>query len=148
MNILIADDDQNKLSQLQSFIERLRPNWHIKVAHSYQSTLQALSDDLFDLLLLDMSMPTYDRTPGENGGRQRPFAGREILHKMGRSAPSTPAVVVTQFTVFGEPPNLVSLSKLRSELEVMYPGNYLGTVYYSAESAGWESALASYIDRL
>lgn len=146
MNILIVEDDQNKLVQLRSLITRLKPGASIECRSSYRSGLACLKDGVkFDLVLLDMSMPTYDRSPTESGGRPRPFAGKEILRKLERYGVKVPVVVVTQFSQFGEPPNSISLETLKKQLSSEGYSNYKKTVFYSAGGTTWEQELQQII---
>jgi len=48
-----------------------------------------------DLVLLDMSMPTFDMTDKDKGGRHRGFGGRDILEDIARRGASTKVVIVT-----------------------------------------------------
>lgn len=148
MRILLIEDDQNKLKQLEHFILRQAPTAHISVRRSYQSGLEAVMASSFDLVLLDMSLPTYDQSPNEAGGRKRPFAGKEILRQMNRKHILSSVVVITQFTRFGEESETISLSQLRSDLGSAGYEIYRGTIYYSAEAANWESELREVLEKV
>jgi DNA-binding response OmpR family regulator len=146
MRIIIVEDDQNKLKQLESLIRKHRPSTAIIVCRSYQSGLSTIISDAADLILLDMSMPTYDQSPNEAGGRKRPFAGKEILRQMARRRISSPVLVITQFTRFGDGDDAISLEELVRDLESEQYGNYLGTISYSAEVANWEAELLAVLN--
>lgn len=147
MKIIIIEDDQNKLKQIEAFIKKHRPFTIISVCRSYQSGLSTVLTEPADLIILDMSMPTYDQSPHENGGRKRPFAGKDILRQMMRREIASPVVIVTQFTRFGEESEAISLDELRQELSHAHYPNYIETIYYSAEAANWEQSLLSVLDR-
>ena len=140
MKILIVEDDPNKLKQLKDFLGDECPSDEIAVCRSYQSGLRGILAGASVLILLDMSMPTYDQSTTEGGGRKRHFAGREILRKMNRKGISSPVVIVTQFTRFGED-GTISLDELMDELDSFGYRNYLGTIFYSAEAANWKEKL-------
>ncbi|MES2658026.1 MAG: response regulator [Verrucomicrobiota bacterium] len=146
MKILLVEDDNNKLKQLGDFIAREKPEATIEIRKSYQSGLSAVLDGSSDLVLLDMSMPTYDQSPTEGGGRKRHFAGREILRKMNRKCVISPVVIITQFTRFGED-GAISLEEVTEELDALGYENYLGTVFYSAEAANWQETLRHILNR-
>jgi len=147
MKILIVEDDQNKLAQLTLFIKRHHKDAKIESRYSYRSGLaRLLESDVFDLVLLDMSMPTYDKSPSESGGRHRPFGGKDILRQLDRHQVSVPVVIVTQFTQFGEGPSAVSLNALKQQLANEGYLNYRRTIFYSAEGTTWEQELAQLID--
>jgi len=141
MNVLIVEDDQNKLRQLVDFIKSVYPNWRISERRSYQSGLKAVLDNVYDVLILDMSMPTYDISPIEPGGRPRHFAGREIMSQMSRKNVDTPTIIVTQFETFGEGEEKTSLTELKKLLEASGDNKYRGTIYYSAGRDTWKKEL-------
>lgn len=146
MNILIVEDDQNKLAQLTSFISNRQHTASIESRCSYNSALaRLLKPPSFDLILLDMSMPTFDKTLAESGGRHRPYGGKDILRKLQRNGVKTPVVVVTQFTHFGEGKTCISLDVLKQQLAEEGFDNYRETIFYSAEGTTWESELEHWL---
>lgn len=138
MKILIVEDDQNKREQIASFLKQKIPTAFLVECKSYQSGLKEIIKKQSDLIVLDMSMLTFDSAPSETGGRLRVFAGREILRKMLIERIIIPVIIVTQFESFGEPGNSVSLSKLKQQLLEEYPDIYCGTIYYSAAQTDWK----------
>lgn len=146
MRVLIIEDDQNKLKQLASFVSSEFPVEELGKALSYRNGLAAVLAGDWDLVLLDMQLPTYDKSPKESGGRQRALAGEQILRKMALKQLRTPAIVVTQFETFGDLGSLISLQQLVERLkEAEYP-NYRGTVYYHAKISDWKANLRQLIE--
>jgi CheY-like chemotaxis protein len=148
MNLLIVEDDEKKREQLVTFLKARWPEAILTERRSYRSGLKEIIDGCYDLVLLDMSMPTYDKTPSEPGGRPKPFAGREILSQMERRAISTPVIVFTMFESFGEEGSKLSLSELKLLLERNHRYNYIGTVYYNVAINDWEMELDELMTRL
>lgn len=128
MKVLVVEDDDTKREQLVSFIESFYAV-DVQSARSFQSGLRAILNDEPDLILLDMTMRNFDRSPTEDGGRPHPFAGREILRQMQRSKVQTPVVVVTAFDRFGEEADYMTLSELTTDLTKRF-SNYIGTVQF------------------
>ncbi|MBB5034486.1 response regulator [Prosthecobacter vanneervenii] len=146
MKILIVEDDQNKLAQLRSFILQHTPSIFIESCCSYRSALaRLLEEEPFDLILLDMSMPTFDKSPSESGGRNRPFGGKDILRKLKHKGVKTPVVVVTQFTHFGEGKSCISLDVLKQQLAEEGFENYQTTIFYNAQGTTWEVELKHWL---
>ena len=141
MKVLIVEDDQNKRKQIIDYIETIITNIKIISKYSYQSGLKAILEGGYDIVILDMSMPTFDITPQEPGGRPRPFAGKEILMQMSHRKVIIPVVVVTQFEIFGSSTNTVTLSQLDKELSLLYEGIYMGAIYYNASLDSWKNKL-------
>lgn len=141
MKILIIEDDQNKLKQISEFITQQFPDTQIVARFSYNSGIKEIFRMNHDIILLDMTMPTFDISPHEVGGRPRIYGGKDILRQMERRKINIPAIIVTQFEKFGEGSNTKSLSDLCEELEREHKNNYLGYVYYNAALDEWKDDL-------
>jgi hypothetical protein len=91
-----------------------------------------------------MTMPSFDITVDEDGGRPQAYAGRELLRHMAENDIHTPAIVVTQFEKFGEGTDSLTLEQLDEQLKKEHD-QYRGTVYYNAASDDWKEALIKMI---
>jgi CheY-like chemotaxis protein len=146
--ILIIEDDQNKIKQLLEWIVMRLPDAIITERHSYQSGIKELINIKYDVVLLDMTLPSFDISPIESGGRLRPFAGKEIIKQMYRHKIFIPVIVVTQFERFGEGEIAITLSELEKELRSCFKNIFIGTVYYNASLNNWEKELDIYLKKL
>ena len=150
MKILFIEDDEEKAKRIVEFIRHDIPSTEIVCARSFNSGLRALIHDAnsFDLVLLDMTMPSYDVTPEEpSGGSIEHFAGRDMLAQMELRQIRIPTVVVTMFDSFGEGVKKVSLNPLIAELRAKYAPHFLGHVYYNSTQEGWRTALKEIITK-
>jgi CheY-like chemotaxis protein len=145
MVILLVEDDEIKCGQILNVLKQDASIKGVTVAKSYRSGLERVLHERFDLVLLDMTMPTYEITLEEEGGRPRAFAGRDILRQMKRRAISMPVVVVTQFEKFGDGAEVKTRAELDRELWTAHSGTYRGMVYYNVTQEGWKDELASKI---
>ncbi|SCY43066.1 response regulator [Lysinibacillus fusiformis] len=141
MRILIIEDDQNKRKQLVQYLNEIFNKPLLEYRLSYKSGLKEIISENYDLIILDMSMPTFDITNSESGGKPLPFAGKEILRQMKRRGICVPTIVVTQFERFGDYERSLNLEELKKELEEEYEGIYLDTVYYNPASSSWRKYL-------
>lgn len=141
MGGLIIEDDENKLKQIKDFLQSKFPTLDLITKRSYQSGLKEIVRGHFDLIVLDMSMPTFDVTPDSSGGRFRTYAGKDIMEEMIRLNILSKVIIVTQFDIFGEGESYITLSEMSMQLKESYPSIYLGTVYYNASEANWKQDL-------
>ena len=141
MKILIVEDDENKRSQLNNFIRQNHSHLEVVNTYSIQKGLDVVFDEKIDLIILDMTLPTYDVTPDEPGGGTNIFGGCDFLSQLDRFDIKTPAIVVTQFEIFGSGPKTMTLEGLRSLLEREYSENCRGLIYYNASSETWMGEL-------
>jgi CheY-like chemotaxis protein len=148
MNVLIVEDDDNKVSQLTHFLGEVLPNATTQIAHSLQSGLRRIRETQPDLVLLDMTLPTYDVGPDEPGGDTHPFGGREFLRQIRRFRISVPVIVITQFETFGSGPEATTLKALDDELGKNHPEVYRGAVYYHAAIQSWKDQLKTLLSRI
>ena len=147
MKILLVEDDEDKMNDLVAFIqEKLTENFTI--ARSFQSGKKALKEINYDLVLLDMTIPTFDITPKEDGGRSQPFGGRMLLSEMIRHRIQTKVIVVTQFDVFGKGRDEITLKELHQVLLDQFPTIYFGAVHFSVSVTGWKDELYNKINNL
>lgn len=135
------EDDENKRYQLKDFVDSLLPKSEVVATKSLQSGLKEILHKKYDLIILDMTMPTYDIDINENGGRIQPLAGTELLCQMERRELKIPVIVVTQFDRFGTGKDSTTLQELNLQLRQNHPQNYRGYVYYSTALAGWKQSL-------
>lgn len=143
MKVLIIEDDINKLHAILNYANQMGIK-EVATKTSFHSGLKELESHSYDLALLDMSMPAYDITGHENGGRPLPLAGRDILYKLWRKKNKCKAIVITQYEDFGG----TSLKSLDEELKKSFPEIYLGAVYYTTMQEGWKNELRSLLSNM
>jgi CheY-like chemotaxis protein len=148
MKVLVIDDDPNKMRQLTECIREFAADTQVLQARSYQSGLKAALFEGPDLVVLDMTMPTFDVGGKETGGRERRYAGLQILRQLKRKETAVATVVVTQFEQFGEGDDQITLAELRVRLAKEFPGSYLGTIYYQAGDSKWRDELRDTFGRV
>jgi CheY-like chemotaxis protein len=101
-----------------------------------------------DVLLLDMTMPNYDVSDEEAGGRERRYAGREILRQIKRRGYRIHVIVVTQYEQFEEDGQQVPLSELTATLHKAYSDCFVGAVFYQAADISWMTELRKHLLKL
>jgi CheY-like chemotaxis protein len=140
--ILIADDESPKLESIAEFVTQAAPKAAIHTSRSVRSTLEDLQKNSFDLLILDMSLPTFDVAPGEKGGRAQNLGGEEVLRYMEFYGRECPVVIVTQFDHFFENGKHVGLSHVASRLKIEHPSIFRRVIHYGGSTtASWRAEM-------
>lgn len=145
MKVLLIEDDLNKIRRIAEEIHGFRTDVKITEAKSYRSGMQCLMTDVFDLVLLDMSLPTFDITEDEDGFQVDPFAGQSILAEMDRKGIKVRTAVITMFETFGEGNDVMTLPELDKHLSERYPQLYRGAIYYNSAEVTWKDSLKKLI---
>jgi len=145
-NILFIEDDTNKIKQITEFLETIKNDlveFAIEIKKSYQSGLNAIIENHYDLILLDMSMHNFDKTVSETGGEFMQFAGEDILKEMSWNDINIKTIIVTQYDIIGNK-TLIELKKYWLE---EFGDIYRGTVFYSVNESNWKNELFNFIKK-
>jgi CheY-like chemotaxis protein len=148
VRILLIDDDDSKRKQIWDYITSVQTQVQIAEARSWQSGRKNIQAGEHDLVILDMTMPTFDITANEDGGRPLAYAGRDLLRYMKRQGHNIPSLVVTQFDRFGDGHHALTLDELHAELEKENTQNYLGTIHFNVSDESWKIHLKRILDRV
>lgn len=146
MKVLIVEDDLNKLKQISSYLQGIIEGADISEMKSYQSGLRSAIEQNPDLIILDMSMPTFDLSPIEPGGKFRHYAGRDILKQLKRKCMKSKVIIVTMYESFGEGEDILTLDELKNQLENDFKENYLNTIFYQPATSEWKDNLSKIIE--
>ncbi len=143
MKILIVEDDQYKSEAINDFLIAEFQSPDIVIKDSLSSGLfDVLDNDGFDIILLDMSMPSFDISNKDpSGGNPESYAGEDFLSQMNVLEVATPIIVVTQYDNFGTDDGQMSLAKLDKKLYATHSKIYRGSVYFKSTSISWKKEL-------
>ena len=134
--LLIIEDNEAKLNRLRQFCEENLTDYEVEDRRSYNSALSEVvhNGKNYDLILLDVSMNTYDISPEVSDGEQEPLAGSNILRFMKLRKIKVPVIVVTMYENFVDG---IKIDKLDEGFREKYSEFYKGFVYYSLRNEDW-----------
>lgn len=143
LKILLVEDYEEKAKNIKSFLSSEFPFIEVECCTSYNAAQEEIYDNYqqYALILLDMSMSTYDLVSDASGGQPEPSAGQYILEGMFLRSILNPVIVVTMYNVFGRK----ELSAFDEELKSKYPQNYKSYVFYSSQKSDWKEHLKKQI---
>lgn len=144
MKALIIEDDPVKLNRIEILVKSSFPNVLIETRVSYMGGINAILNDEYDFILLDMSLPRYDDL--NNSGNPKNFGGRDILKEMRRHKKKSKVIIITQYNEFDD--GLISIKELDKQLHDIYSSLYLGYIYYETQSNDWEKKLYDNISNI
>lgn len=145
LHILLVEDEDPKRLHVCRLIEAVSGEIEVVVAKSVNSALDALEDRIPDLLLLDMSLPTFDVGDGESGGRPQGFGGKEILWHMSFAGVACPTVVITGYEALPREDGKVPISQLQTELAAEFPDLFKGILHYNSTFDEWKVELTRFL---
>lgn len=146
MRLLLVEDEDPKRRHIENFVRSVRPDAEISIARSVRSAIASLLSHPPDLVLLDMSLPTFDIGTNETGGRPQGFGGRELMRNMELEDISCPVIVLTGYDAFNKAGEQVGLEELRQELSADHPGIFVALLQFNSAYGDWQDRLRSILD--
>lgn len=141
MKVLVIEDNDYKREKVTTFLKEEFEKITIDEAYSYSSGLDKVLSENYDFLVLDMSLPSFDKKDTENGGRFRTYGGKEIARKMKRKKIKTPFAILTHYSSFSDDSGDTSLDSLIQQLREQNEEWFVGAVYYSGAESSWKIQL-------
>ena len=148
MIILLIEDEKPKRTHIKKFLNSLPIDLEVQQAKSVNSALYIIEKQTPQLVLLDMSLPTFDICDGETGGRPQGFGGVEVLWHMLMNKTICPTIVITGFEAFSREGHSVGLSQLEIELKAKFPGFLEGLIHYNPTFTEWQDELTKMLIKL
>lgn len=143
--ILLIEDLPDKAKAIIDVIRYHFPNLEIDQRTSYHTAIETVLRhyDDYSLVLLDMTMSTYDENEDETGGEPEVVAGKRILERMFMRDIPLKVKVVTMYESFDGQ----RIRDLDKELKKVSPDNYDGYIFFSFDKNEWKQELESYIKK-
>lgn len=146
MKMLLVEDEIPKQERILSFLHESWPNANIRSARSVRSAIKEICAERPHLILLDMSLPTFEVGPNEPGGRPQNFGGIEVLRYMDLYDIAVPTIVITAYEAFSKDGHAVDHKSIHDELTTEHPKSYKGLIYYNSLFSEWRKSLSELID--
>ena len=146
MNVLIIEDDPQKAERVLAVVKLASPDAVVDICRSYQSALRFFEQERdVALVILDVSLPTFDPDPEVRHGRPRPLGGYDIMRKMKRIRKLPAVVILTALENFGSSTQQYSFEQLNQKCKEEFPDNFRGAIYYSQSRTTWRDQLIDVI---
>ncbi|MBJ9977074.1 response regulator [Pseudomonas sp. S75] len=146
MKILIIEDNIFKREKIINFLDE-HFDFEVEAAASYNSGLSLAMKGGYEFIVLDMSMPTFDRSDTAQGGRFRTVAGKEIALKLKRLNKLVPFVVVTGYSDFSVDSKSLSIEQIDDLLSAV-GDMYKGYVKFDSSNSVWKDQLLEVVVKL
>ena len=144
--IYVVEDSDLKIQKIESFLLDNGFNKdQICIFRSYQSGIQAILNSPPELIILDMSIPTFDKSIDSREGRLRPLGGYDIMKKILFKKIETKVVVLTQLEFFGEGAEKISFEQLKNKCTEKFSNIFLDCIYYNKTESSWCKMLLTHL---
>jgi response regulator of citrate/malate metabolism len=134
MKVLIVEDDPHKLNKLSAEICSFSAFKDIKKVTSLQEAMAAVSSSIFDLVVLDMAIPSHTGGLGGIDVYSQPVGGLDILLYLSFNDIPAKVIIVTQYPTVEYNQRHVPLHDLQDELSKDSVENVVDVIFFSEDN--------------
>lgn len=139
MRVLLVEDEDPKRDAILNFLTKAFPEFEVELARSVRTAIASIRAARPNLLLLDMSLPTFDIASGESGGRPQGFGGIEIMRFIEMQEIELPTIVITGYEAFSKANGQrIGVDALQNEFTRDFPNFFRGLIYFDPIAGVWD----------
>jgi len=142
-SVLLVEDDVFKSDEIQSHLVGLNPAPTIRLATSVSSAIAAIQAHPFDLIILDMALPSHTPTPGAGAPLSLLTGGLEVLFELQSLGRRDPCLIVTQYPEIEICNVFYPLSVASQAIHENYDLRVLDCVEYAESRSQWRVTLTN-----
>ena len=139
--ILLIEDDQFKRDAINKVIASELSSTKIVEAHSVHAAVAEISAGTFDLLVLDMALPSHSVVAGESPATSMLSGGLEVVMELAYLSRRDPIVVLTQYPELEIEGELLAIPEAEERLRSMFGEPIRAVIHYEDQDSGWVTRL-------
>lgn len=97
MRVLLVEDDEHKRVSIVSALDACNVPLEVVIAESLYTGIQSIGEVEYDLVVLDMAIPSHPPVPGEGSPVSFNTGGLDILLELDSRGRNDRCIVITQF---------------------------------------------------
>ena len=144
-SVLIVEDDKFKADDLS---REIASGFSITVVASVRDAVIKVLGEAFDVVVLDMALPTFTADAASASGTAQPQGGVEVIRALKSVKTDTPVIIVSQYPdleIDGKFHSLLGAPKVLSE---RYSIRVVGAVVYDFQNRAWSDVFRGLLNAL
>lgn len=134
--ILLVEDDDFKRRNILDLITVFHPTSEVLCAASVSASVLSLKQGSYDLIILDVSLPSHDAGGGA-AALSLPSGGLEVLLELSFEGRSDPVIILTQYPLIEFEGRSIAISDATKLLKADMEINLLEVIQYTRMSDSW-----------
>lgn len=147
-SVLLVEDDGFKSDEIHALLLSVCHSTDVHLSKSVSSAIGAIEGRTFDLIVLDMALPSHTAVPGAGAPLSLLTGGLEVLFELQSLRRKDPCVVVTQYPEIEICGSFYQLIKAPEAIERCYEVRVLGCIEYTDSGAQWRVTLAELFGKI
>lgn len=140
-SVLLVEDDQFKQEQVEQVIRAARRSVHFTISRSVQQAVECVRARAYDLIVLDISLPSHESRPGGAQPISQPSGGVEVLLELAYEERVDPVVILTQYPEIEYDGRLYILEKFKKAISSSISVNILSVLLFNPKDKSWSDQL-------
>jgi CheY-like chemotaxis protein len=137
--ILIVEDDQFKMDNLISLVTTVLSEAHLTQVSDVSTAIAAVNHEKFDLLIVDMALPSHPVIPGGGSPMSLLTGGLEVLLELSALERNDECIIVTQYPEIEIAGRFFPVNQATSAIEEHIGYAAVRCLEYSDESFEWKN---------
>ena len=146
--VLLVEDDQFKREKIIDALKSQGLADGLVLASSVHMAVRELEEHAFDLIILDMALPSHTVGPGESPPNSMLSGGMEVIMELSYRGRNDPLIVLTQYPEIEIEGELLDLERSASKLKEMFGSLVRATILYEHQGEEWKRLLDQALGRL
>ncbi|MDT8849032.1 response regulator transcription factor [Pantoea dispersa] len=141
MRILIIEDDSFKLESIRDFLSKKLDRSVIEICTSLSEGIINVNNNKYDLIMVDMAIPSHPITPGGGSPLSLLTGGLDILLELNYLERSDVCIIITQYPDIEIAGKLYALQDAKKEIKIQLECDVLACIEYKEGSDEWQQEL-------
>ncbi|MDO6835790.1 response regulator [Pseudoalteromonas carrageenovora] len=137
MKILIIEDDDYKANDLLKFSNHKFSNPEVKLAVSLAEAIDEIDVSIFDLIFIDMAIPSHTAEQGEGSPMSLLTGGIDILLELSEMHREDRCIVITQHPSIEISEEHYPLDKAPAIFKSLLNCEVVACIYYVVDDSKW-----------
>lgn len=143
MRILLVEDEEHKRDEIIQYVHQVY-DFSPDVVDGVRSAIMQIMEEDYDLIILDMALPTFGGNAADNNkGHDQAQGGIEVLRVLKLEKKSTKIIIVTQYPDFYIGGIKVKLKDSPKIIFDKYNQKVIGAVLYHYKSKTTQQRITS-----
>lgn len=140
-NVLLVEDDQFKQEQVEQILRDLRPDTCFVICRSVQQAVEMVRANHYDLIVLDISLPSHESRPGGAQPLSQPSGGVEVLLELAYDGRDDRVVILTQYPEIEYDGQLHPLGRFAEIISNAMTVNIVDVLLFNRQDQAWRDQL-------
>lgn len=141
MKVLIIEDDDYKERNIKKYVNKKYVIKKIDIALSLAEAIDAIDNEEYDLIFVDMAIPSHTAQQGEGAPLSLLTGGIDILLELADMKRSDKCVVLTQHPSIEISGEHYPLDEAPTRFKTLLNCDVLACIHYIEEDSSWTTEL-------